>query len=176
MNFKFELVSTSTSESHSRTVSTVHQCCSASVNLLSLFSSCILEEDSDDDFDVGAEPDLLTPSSSQREQFAERFDRWLQNLRQQQLRLFSSCTSRVGNVENDKEADPEPEPEAEIEPKAEPEPEPEPEPEIELGTEQEVDLEPEVETRPEAEPEADPDSGTGTDLDVSYISGAYQLS
>lgn len=50
------------------------------------------------------EPQVLTPGT-QSAQFAERFDRWLQNLRQQQLRLFSSCTSRVGHIENDTETD-----------------------------------------------------------------------
>lgn len=92
-----------------------------------------------------AEPDLLTPNS-QREQFAERFDRWLQNLRQQQLRLFSSCTSRVANVENDKEPDP----------GHQPLPEPEAQPE----------QEPNSDSEPEKVAEAEPDAGAGAEIDV----------
>jgi len=122
------------------------------------------KEDSDEDFDVAEEPALLTPSS-QRQQFAERFDRWLQNLRQQQLRLFSSCTSRVGNVENDKEA---------ADPGADPEPQPEPE--LEAGLE--VDSEAELEHKPDPDPEAEADpeaagTGTGTDMEVSILSSCF---
>lgn len=57
-------------------------------------------EDDEEEVDISEEPQALTPGT-QSAQFAERFDRWLHNLRQQQLRLFSSCTSRVGNIESD---------------------------------------------------------------------------
>jgi len=62
------------------------------------------EKEDEEEFDISGEPQALTPGT-QSAQFAERFDRWLHNLRQQQLRLFSSCTSRVGNVENEHEND-----------------------------------------------------------------------
>lgn len=125
----------------------------STVNHLSLYF-LHTQVDSDDDFDVADEPALLTPGS-QREQFAERFDRWLQNLRQQQLRLFSSCTSRVGNVESDKDADPGPEtqsmPQAELE--------------HESGSDFELETKPDPD--PEIENEAEPETGTGTDMAVS---------
>ncbi|KMZ03931.1 uncharacterized protein Dsimw501_GD27023 [Drosophila simulans] len=120
----------------------------SSVNYLSLYF-LHTQADSDDDFDVAEEPALLTPGS-QRQQFAERFDRWLQNLRQQQLRLFSSCTSRVGNVESDKDADPGPEtqsmPPAELE--------------HDSGSGSELETKPD----PDPETENEAEAGTGTDM------------
>lgn len=118
-----------------------------------------------EEVDVFEEPPVLTPGT-QSAQFAERFDRWLQNLRQQQLRLFSSCTSRIDNVDNDAPAvssspsDPaEPDSKLDFQPEsesAEPEPEAEsPQPEAETKAKLEAESEPVADTDTEAEAATD---------------------
>lgn len=113
-----------------------------------------------DEVDVFEEPPVLTPGT-QSAQFAERFDRWLQNLRQQQLRLFSSCTSRIDNVDNDAPAvsssvPSEPDSKPDFQPEhesAEPEPGQAPESEAE-EIKADIEAESETEVKAEAETEA----------------------
>lgn len=128
---------------------------------LCVYSIFFLLHTAAEEVDVFEEPPVLTPGT-QSAQFAERFDRWLQNLRQQQLRLFSSCTSRIDNVDNDAPAiqpsspsDPaEPDSKLDFQPEpesAEPEPEAEsPEPEAETKAKLEAESEPVTDTEAEA--------------------------